>query len=251
MGRLPIGPVTLACRACPLRSLKALCPPSDEQTKSIQDRKRGEIALDRGQVLYEQDSATAGLYTVLEGVLMRYRTLDDGRRQIVNFMFPGDLIGLQGALDGACGHSVEAVLPARVCVFDRSDFPGLIAEHPRLGYDLVWIAAHEECALEQHMVSLGKRNARERVAALAIWLLRRAHDTAITDAKNRLAVPITQVQIADMAGLSPVHANRTLQSLRRDGLVDWKPNELLVPDFEKTSEFAREVPGGVRKTPFI
>ena len=251
MARSAVTPASVDCFACPLRGLDALCPPSPEQTGTIQQLKRGEIALEKGGMLYEQDSQSAGVYTVLEGVLLRYRTLDDGRRQIVNFMFPGDLVGLQGAFDGACGHSVEAVLPSRVCIFDRRDFPGLIAAHPRLGYDLVWIAAQEENALEHHMVSLGKRNARERVAALAVWLLRRAFETGISSEKERLAIPITQVQIADMAGLSPVHANRTLQSLRRDGLVEWRPGELHVPDFERTADFAREARPRPRNKPYI
>lgn len=251
MAKIAVGPITVECRSCPLRNLNSLCPPDPEQTDTIQRIKKGEIPLDRGALLYEQDSTSAGVYTVLGGVLMRYRSLDDGRRQIVNFMFPGDLVGLQGAFDGACGHSVEAVLPARVCVFERKDFPGLIAAHPRLGYDLVWIAAQEEHALEHHLVSLGKRNARERVAALALWLLRRAFETGISTERERLPIPITQIQIADMAGLSPVHANRTLQSLRRDGLVIWRPNEIHVPDFDRTTNFAREPMAKARKKPFI
>lgn len=239
------------CFACPLRAFEALCPPNDAQTRTIQAIKKGERAIPRGRVLYMQGQRTGELYTVLEGILIRYRTLDDGRRQIVNFMFPGNLVGLQAAFDEPCGHTVEALIDARVCVFDRKDFQPLIAAHPRLGFDIVWMAAREETELEQHIVSLGQRNARERVTALAVWLLERARATGLAPDGDRIGIPITQIQIADMMGLSPVHANRTLQSLRRDGLVDWRPNLLIVPDLMRANDFARTGPPYPRKSPYI
>lgn len=238
------------CFACPLSTLEGLCPPSYEQKRTIRAMKRGERVIARGDLLYAQGDRTDEIYSVLEGVLIRYRSLADGRRQIVNFMFPGNLLGLQAAFDDACGHSVEALIPARVCIFRREDFPPLIAAHPRLGFDLVWMAAKEEAELEQHLVSLGQRNARERIAALAVWLIERALATGLATEDNRFAIPMTQVQIADMMGLSPVHANRTLQSLRRDGLVDWRPNELVISDLPRAIAFAG-IEGASRKSPYI
>lgn len=251
MAGVPNELIVQDCFSCPLRTLEGLCAPNEAQTRSIQAMKQGERALERGQTLYTQGARSGEMYTVLEGVLIRYRTLDDGRRQIVNFMFPGMLLGLQAAFDEPCGHSVEAIISSRVCVFDRADFQPLISEHPRLGFDVVWMAAKEETELEQHMVSLGKRNARERVAALAVWLLQRAIETGIAQGGNRVAIPLTQVQIADVTGLSVVHANRTLQSLRRDGIVDWKPNLLIVPDLARAMDFADADATGSRKNPFI
>ncbi len=245
------SPFVHDCFACPLRSLDALCPPSAEQTRTIQAIKKGERTIARGNLLYEQGARTGEMYTLLEGVLIRYRMLEDGRRQIVNFMFPGNLLGIQAAFDEPCGHSVEALLPARVCVFDRKDFQPLIAAHPRLGFDIVWMAAKEETELEQHMVSLGRRNARERVTALAVWLLERAIDTGVVENGNRFAIPMTQTQIADVTGLSPVHANRTLQSLRRDEIIDWRPNGLSIPDFRRAMEFAGLGAPSPKKSPYI
>ncbi len=239
------------CFQCPLRPLPGLCPPSDEQTVTIQDRKRGELPVPRGGVLIAQGENRDAIYTVLQGVLIRYRTLDDGRRQITNFLFPGNLVGLQAAFDEPFGHSVEALIPSRVCVFHRKDFTPLIAAHPRLGFDLVWMAAKEEAELEQHLVSLGQRNARERVTALAVWLLERAQATGLASDDNRFEFPMTQVQIADMMGLSHVHANRTLQSLRRDGIIDWRPGGLHIPDLDRASEFARLGPHLPKKSPYI
>jgi CRP-like cAMP-binding protein len=71
------------------------------------------------------------LFTVLEGVLMRSRLLEDGRRQVVNIMFPGDLVGLQAAFDGEMGHGVTALTDTRLCLFPRDRFMELVTDQPR------------------------------------------------------------------------------------------------------------------------
>ncbi|OBX19531.1 hypothetical protein A9995_07210 [Erythrobacter sp. QSSC1-22B] len=241
----------LPCQTCPLQNCPGLRPLEQRQLDYMQSFKRGEVRVERLGAVVRQGEASHHLYTVLEGVLMRYRELDDGRRQIVNFMFPGDLVGLQGAFDEAPQHSVEALLPARLCVFGQGGFAELIGTHPGLGYDLTWLAAKEETALEEHIVALGRRSAKERVTYLAVWLLDRAIGVGMVDADNRLALPIKQAQIADMLGLSLVHTNRTIKSLARDGLVDWKPGEICVGDLDAASEYAQFDRRADQVRPFI
>ena len=200
--------------------------------------KQGERRFERGDPLVHEGEDVRHLYTVLEGVLIRYRTLEDGRRQIVNFMFPGDLVGLQGAFDEPSSHSVEALIPSRLCHFKRGDFVHLIKDNPQLGYDVTWLAAKEETALEGHIVSLGQRSAKERVVFLAVWLLDRALATCVANEGNTLSIPATQSQIADMLGLSLVHTNRTIRALDKEGLVEWNAREICVPDMDKAAGFA-------------
>lgn len=226
------------CRACPLAACAGLRPHSEDEIPHIQRFKSGEIRLERGEVLIEQSVTRGGLFTLLDGIMMRYRTMEDGRRQIVNFMFPGDLIGLQGTFGEPASHSVEALLDARLCVFDSGHYYDLIVAQPSLGYDITWLAAKEERALEEHLVALGRRSAKERVAYLAVWLLERARGTCMAGDQNRLAVTITQAQIADMLGLSLVHTNRTIKSLERAGLVRWRQGTIEVADIAAAAEFA-------------
>jgi len=241
----------LECRNCPLQKLPGLRPLEPQQLAYMQEFKRGERRYDRGEIVFSEGERTRHLFTVIEGVLIRFSTLEDGRRQIVNFMFPGDLVGLQGAFDEPASHSIEALLPARLCVFGRNSFEELVKQNPRLGYDITWLAAKEETALEGHIVSLGQRSARERVVYLAAWLLDRAMATGITAPGAPLDLPITQAQVADMLGLSLVHTNRTIRALHREGLVDWGPGELRIPDMEKASEFAGFDRANFRRRPFI
>ncbi|WP_454597502.1 Crp/Fnr family transcriptional regulator [Qipengyuania sp. SM2507] len=241
----------ISCRACPLQNCPGLRPLEERQLDYMQAFKQGEVRVERLETVVRQGEALRGLYTVLEGVLIRFRELEDGRRQIVNFMFPGDLIGLQGAFEEPSSHSVAALLPARLCVFEQSGFRELISRHPGLGYDLTWLAAKEETALEEHMVAVGRRSAKERVSYLAVWLLDRAIGVGMVDADNRLALPIKQAQIADMLGLSLVHTNRTIKSLARDGLVEWKPGEICVADLDAASEYAQFERHIGQRRPFI
>lgn len=241
----------IPCRACPLQHCPGLRPLEERQLDYMQEFKQGEVRVERFDAVVRQGESLRRLYTVLEGVLIRYRELDDGRRQIVNFMFPGDLIGLQGAFEEPSSHSVEALLPARLCVFEQGGFSELIGQHPGLGYDLTWLAAKEETALEEHIVAVGRRSAKERVTYLAVWLLDRASGVEMVDAQNRLAIPIKQAQIADMLGLSLVHTNRTIKALARDGLVEWKPGEICVPDLDAASAFAQFDRTIGQRRPFI
>lgn len=229
------------CAQCPLQYCDGLRPLAEMQLAYMQEYKSGEVFVGRGQHLLKQNTTTDHLYTVLGGVMLRYRTLDDGRRQIVNFLFPGDLIGLQSAFDDEVCHSVEALVDSRLCRFEKQDFHDLIVKHPSLGFDITWLAAKEETALESHLVSLGQRSAKERVTYLAVWLLNRASATGMLEDDNRLTLPIKQAQIADMLGLSLVHTNRTLKALSREGLVDWKPGRIRIADIDKAAKYA-EVP---------
>lgn len=239
----------IPCRECPLLSCSAFSPPDEGQRRWLQEFKAGEVTLARGEALLSQGQVSGAMYTVVAGILIRFRLLEDGRRQILNFMFPGDLIGLQGAFDEPMAHGVEALTGATLCVFPRDRLFDLVANHPRLSFDVIWLAAKEEASLDEHLVSLGQRSAAERMAYLAVWLVRRGMDTGVAR-EGVLQIVVTQTQIADMLGLSLVHTNRTLQALRRQGLVQWTLTQIAVPNLAKASSFAHfEHPGTVR--PYI
>lgn len=225
------------CRECPLARLPGLRPLEEGTRDWIEAFKSGEASFEKGAQVVAQGALATQLYTILEGVLLRYRLLDDGRRQILNFMFPGELIGLQAAFDAEMSHGIEALTPATLCVFPRNRFFDLAASQPRLSFDLTWLAAREESALEEHLVAVGQRSARERMAYLAVFLVQRGMETGV--ARNGvLRLTITQGQIADMLGLSLVHTNRTMQALRRAGIVIWTQNEISIPDMDAARAFA-------------
>lgn len=246
----PVVQKRRSCLACPLLDREGLRPLDKPQLRFMNGFKQGEFTIDKGAQSLVQGSISPHIYTLLEGVLFRFRILEDGRRQIVNFVFPGDLIGLQGAMDDPLMHGCEALSTAVLCVFPRDRITELFAEQPRLGYDLTWLAAKEEAALEEHMTSIGRRTAKERVLYLAIFLLERARATGLAK-QDRLELTITQAQISDTLGLSLVHTNRTLQSLRKNGILNWSLTAIYIPDMAKACEYAQYEGQTKRPRPYI
>lgn len=247
-GLSPAGRV--ACAACPLAECAGLRQLEPEQVEWMQAFKQGELRIDRGTDVLVQGLRSPHIYTVLDGVMMRYKLLEDGRRQIVNFMFPGDLVGLQAAMGEPLSHSVQALTPATLCIFPRDRFPEFIGSHADLAYDVVWLAAKEEQALEEHLVALGQRTASERIAYLAVYLVQRAMETGMARGTS-VALTITQTQIADMLGLSLVHTNRTLQTLRNANLIGWTLNEIHVADLDAARDFAQFDAPLATKRPYL
>ncbi len=238
------------CIECPLLECEGLRRLDRAQLRFMQAFKQGEFSIDKGTQSLVQGSISPHVYTLLQGVLFRYRILEDGRRAIVNFVFPGDLIGLQGAMDDPLLHGCEALTTATLCVFPRDRMVQLFAEQPRLGFDVAWLAAKEESALEELLVSIGRRTAQERLVYLAIFLIQRGIATGLVK-EDTLEISITQGQISDTLGLSLVHTNRTLQTLRKKGLVIWSLASISIPDMDAAHAFANYEGGGSGIRPYI
>ena len=212
-------PVGMRCAECTLRRLKVFRDASEEQVAFIQSLKVGEMTVRaRATILAEGDGAER-LYTLLSGWAFRFKTLPDGRRQILNFLLPGDLVGLQAKLFDGASHGVEALTDVTLCLFSRDRVWDIFRLQPQLAFDVTWLGAREEGMVDDALLSAGRRTALESVAALVLSLHRRA--TALGMAgRDGLPFPVTQAHIADALGLSPVHTNRTLKTLRGRGLFD-------------------------------
>ena len=111
-----------------------------------------------------EGSNSPQLFTVLNGMGLRYKTLENGRRQVINFILPGDFIGLQAGIMGEMQHSVEATTRMTLCVFRREELWNLFRAQPSRAYDVTWIAATEEHFLGEAVTTLGQRTAEQRIA---------------------------------------------------------------------------------------
>jgi len=218
------------CQQCPLRELSAFRDFTAKELDFVSQFKSGELSSERGATILVEGMHSAHLFTVLSGWAFRYKLLPDGRRQIMNYVLPGDLLGLQGSLIGEMDHSVEALTPVTLCVFERSKLERLFERHASLGYDLTWIAAQEERILDEHLLSVGRRTALERTAYLLSFIHQRAKSAGING--GRRVIPITQQHVADTLGLSLVHTNKTLRKLSDRKLMRWQDRgcEILDPD---------------------
>ncbi|MBO9168056.1 Crp/Fnr family transcriptional regulator [Rhizobium sp. L245/93] len=237
------------CELCPLRAKPSFREFDADELDFVSHFKRGELAVDAGATILVEGSHSAHLFTVLSGWAFRYKVLEDGRRQILNYVMPGDLLGLQGTIMGEMQHSVEALSPVTLCVFERDKLMTLYNRHPSLAYDLTWIAAQEERILDEHLLSIGRRSALERAAYLLAYLHQRV--SAIELFSGRTVLPFTQQHIADTLGLSIVHTNKTLKKLAERKLIRWQERGCDVLDGQGLADLAEwsGISGG--KRPFI
>ena len=219
------------CEKCPLRLLETFRPFEPEELAFISRFKRGELSVERGATVLSEGTRSVHLYTVLLGLGFRYKLLPDGRRQILNYLLPGDLIGLQSSLMGEMQHSVEALSPMLLCVFQRSQLPELYRNYPGLAFDITWIAAREEQMLDENLLSIGRRTALERTAYLIAFVAARALAAGYS-LQPKMELPLTQQHIADTLGLSLVHTNKTIRKLVERNLVRWLERGCEVVDLD-------------------
>lgn len=205
------------CSECPLRQLSAFSRNTEEEIEFIQHFKLAESSHNAGDIIIYESRHNKQLATLLSGWAFRYRSLPNGKRQILNFLLPGDFIGLQEQMAVVSPHGVEAITDVTLCAFKRDELWKLYREHPALGYDITWIAAHEEHLVDDNLLSVGQRPARERVAMLLLNLYKRADSLGMVGSDG-LVFPINQQHIADALGLSLVHTNKTLRALQKIGL---------------------------------
>lgn len=205
------------CLACPLRLKPAFKDKTDDEVRFIQAMKVGHRIVPAGMDIIHPGQEDTELYTLFSGWAFRYQTLPDGRRQILNFLLPGDLVGLQASLLSAAQHGIEALTAAELCVFPRKRVWDLFVRMPSLSYEIAWLGSREECLIDGNLTSVGQRNASERIAALVISLYRRADALGLVNDAS-FQFPLSQQQLADALGLSLVHTSKTWSRLRRAGL---------------------------------
>ncbi|MDH4414257.1 MAG: Crp/Fnr family transcriptional regulator [Rhizobium sp.] len=230
--------------------MKRFRPFTEAELEFVATFKRGELVADPGTTVLVEGSRSAHLYTVLSGWGFRYKILEDGRRQILNYLVPGDMIGLQGAVMAEMQHSVEALTPMTLCVFERSRLFSLFEHHAGLGFDLTWLAAREESILDEHLLSIGRRSALERSSYLLAFLFHRGANAGILGDNHRY-IPVTQMHFADTLGLSIVHTNKTLKKLADRGLIRWRDRGCDILDPQGLQALAGWMPAEQPARPFI
>lgn len=189
------------------------------------------------QDIVSEGARPDGVHLLLEGWAGRYKTLEDGARHTMAFLIPGDLCDVQITLLDVMDHSIGALSSCRVATFGRETLATLMGENERLGAALMWATLVDEAILREWLVNLGGRKADRRLAHLLCEMLLRTQAVG-QSANGKFEVPLTQEQLADSLGMSPVHVNRTLQDLRARQLIRWEGKHVRIEDVEQLMAFA-------------
>jgi CRP-like cAMP-binding protein len=238
------------CKTCQLRNLDCFTPVSSKTLNFINQFKTREISLNSHEVLTLEGETSNELFTIKSGWAFRYSTLSDGRRQILNILLPGDFTGLQAELDKPMQYGVEALTDCTVCVFPKQNLMSLYKNFPYLAHDLTWLAAHNELIVDENLVSVGQRNATERIALLFISLYKRTAQLGLVESKG-FDFPLTQQHIADAMGLSLVHTNKSLAKLKKMDLFEFDGQRLIIKQYEKLKKLADYYSLPLRQRPLV
>jgi CRP/FNR family transcriptional regulator, anaerobic regulatory protein len=225
------------CARCPLRERRLFRQLGERELAFMERFKTGELVVEPGATILLEANASPHLFTVLEGWAVRHKQLEDGRRQVLNFALPGDLIGLQSAIMNEMQHTVTALTKATLCVFQRDRVWSVFKEFPPLGFAMTWLAAREEQLLDGHLLSIGQRNALERAAYLVLHLYDRASVVGYAG-NDALPAPFTRAEFADALGITPVHFSRTFRKLGDRGLAEWGDGTILIRDRRRLEALA-------------
>ena len=154
------------CEQCPLRPLPLFLENSADEVNLVQSLKRREARLGAGETLIFEGQTDAPLYTLLDGWAFRFKTLRDGRRQILNLLLPGDFIGVQQKMGDVAAHGVMTLTEAVFCVFKRDSLWELHRQSPSMGFNVTWLTAHEESLVDDRLLSENWG----RAACIASWM---------------------------------------------------------------------------------
>ena len=158
------------------------------------------------------------IHVVLSGLACRYKLLEDGRRQIMAFLVPGDPCDSEIFILKEMDHSIGTLAPSLIASISGDEVREMLFNRPGIALALWWGTLQDEGILRERIIDEGRRDAYSRVAFLIYELFLRLRATGTLE-DNRFELPVTQADLADATGLTPVHVNRMLQQLREAGLI--------------------------------
>jgi CRP-like cAMP-binding protein len=193
------------------------------------------VAASRKLVRERQEASDCCL--LMEGYACRYKRASGGGRQIVSFHLPGDVLNLQHLFLSRADHFVQAITEAKVAWIPTAELKRLCWDRPRIG-EALW----RDCLIDASMfrewvLNVGRRDAKSRVAHMLCEFAARG-DKAGLGPPERFDLPMTQADIADATGLTPVHVNRMLRKLRDEGLIVQDKREVRIVDWARMREAA-------------
>jgi CRP-like cAMP-binding protein len=187
--------------------------------------------------LIEEGDRPEFVHVVLEGFACRYKLLEDGGRQIMAWLVPGDFCDLHIAILGEMDHNIGTLSSSKIALIRPDAVIELTQTSASLSKALWWASLVDEAILREWLVGMGRRPADRQIAHLLCELLTRMQAVGRAPG-NVLKMPVTQAQLADSVGLTTVHVNRTVMHLRELGLITWRDKALTIADVDGLQAFA-------------
>ena len=214
------------------RKLQAFLDPTAEEASFLARVLARQHRAEARRTLVAEGEAHAASFVLLDGWSVRYKTMTDGRRQILNVILPGDMIGLEAHVIAQASASVTTVTPCTIAEFRPAATVRMLGEHPRLAAALLWATSREEAFLGERLLSLGRRPAIDRIGHFFVELYHRLRLVGLANGDAVFEAPLNLDQIGDALGLSVVHVSRTFGRLRALKLLDRRNHHVAIRDLD-------------------
>jgi CRP-like cAMP-binding protein len=181
--------------------------------------------------IVRQEEIPSGVFMILSGHVFYYKMLPDGGRQILDFMFSGDITEPYSFLLRTSDYGISALGPTTIAWLDRDRLAGEIVDRPYVSTALWWSSLQQVAILRERVAAIGRRDAYARIAHLLCEIFERLRLIGET-VDHTYNLPVTQAELADALGMSEVHANRMMRRLQQEGLILADRRAIRIPDLD-------------------
>jgi CRP-like cAMP-binding protein len=213
-----------------VRKLRRFTPLGDEEVAALVRLVANPARHPRGTDLVREGERPEATQLLLRGWACRYKILSNGKRQIVGFLVPGDSCDVHVTLLDVMDHSIELLTDADVVAIPAGKSKRLMERFKRIETALWCSTLVDEAILREWLANMGQRDGHARVAHLLCELWFRLKAIGQVDEREEFDFPLTQEQIGDALGLTPVHVNRMLKRLKEERLIALEQRRLRLLD---------------------
>ena len=223
-GEHPLAPM--------LRKLEGWAPLTESDREAILALPHSLRTIEAARYVVREGDVSTHACLLRSGFAYRHKLVGDGSRQIVAIHMRGDLVDLQNSLLRLADHSVQALTQIDVALVPRAAIQALVSSHPGAAWAMWLDTLVDGSIFREWLANVGRRDARARTAHLLCEFALRQEAAGLGE-RGAYELPMTQEQLADTLGLTPVHVNRTLKSLESDGLIERHRRAVTIGSWEQ------------------
>ena len=220
-----------------IRKLERFAPLSDADRSLLEQICANPRIVPSQTDLVREGDRPDGVFVVLSGFACRHKLRATGARQINAYLLPGDLCDLDVALLDEMDHTITTLSACKVVRLAPELIADLLTYHPQIARALRKNRLVDEATLREWLMNIGRRSAVERLAHLLCELLLRLRAVGLADG-TVYKLPLTQTDLADTAGITSVHVNRSLKELRQGGLIELQGGRLTILNYARLRALA-------------
>lgn len=220
-----------------MRRLSEFVTPTADELAALDDAKEDRREYRRNQQIISEGSGVKEVYFVVEGWVGGELEVNSGRKQLAKLYLPGDLAGLPSIALTSAAEGLVAITKVTLDVIPLNRLADLFKQAPRLGLMLFVTSQQERVMLMDQLAVVGQSSAIQRVAALVIHVYRRLL-VLCPEGADLIEWPLSQQRVAQGAGLSAIHVNRTFRELIRRGLIALEGKRIRILDLERLAELS-------------